>query len=69
VVDHALTQPWTILKTMRREKNPIWVEFSCSEGNVHVVIADQHYMLGGDGLLMPAKEGQPPPDLRHFNKK
>ena len=69
VMDHALTKPWTVLKTMRREKKPIWVESICAEGNVHVVIADQHYMLGSDGLLMPAKEGQPPPDLRHFAKQ
>jgi len=24
-------------------------------------------MVGADGLLMPAKKGQQPPDLRHFN--
>jgi hypothetical protein len=25
-------------------------------------------VLSGDGLLMPAKKGQPPPDLRYFNR-
>ena len=25
-------------------------------------------MLGGDGLLMPFRKGQPPPDLRHFDQ-
>jgi hypothetical protein len=69
VMDHALTKPWTVLKTMRREKKPIWVESICAEGNVHVTIAGEQYMLGGDGLLMPFREGQPPPDLRHFKKK
>jgi len=66
--DHALTRPWTIVRTMRREKKPIWVESICSEGNVHVSIGGEHYMLGGDGLLIPFWKGQPPPDLRHFNE-
>ncbi len=69
VFDHALTRPWTVLKTMRREKKPIWVESICAEGNVHVTIAGEQYMLGSDGLLMPFREDQPPPDLRHFKKK
>jgi hypothetical protein len=69
VFDHALTKPWTVLKTMRREKKPLWVESICSEGNIHVMIAGEQYMLGSDGLLMPFREDQPPPDLRHFKKK
>jgi hypothetical protein len=69
VTDHALTRPWTVLKTMRREKKPIWVESICAEGNVHVSIGGEQYMVGSDGLLMPFRQGQPPPDLRHFNKK
>ncbi len=69
VFDHALTAPWTVLKTMRREKHPIWVESICAEGNVHVMIAGEQYMLGSDGLLMPMREGQLPPDLRHFKRK
>jgi hypothetical protein len=68
VFDHALTRPWTVMKTMRREKKPIWVESICSEGNVHVMIGGEQYMLGGDGLLMPFRKGQPGPDLRHFNE-
>jgi hypothetical protein len=66
VIDHALTKPWTVLKTMRREKNPIWVESICAEGNIHVTVAGEQYLIGSDGLLMPFREGQPPPDLRHF---
>jgi hypothetical protein len=66
--DHALSKPWTITRTMRREKKPIWVESICSEGNVHVMIGGEHYMLGGDGLLIPFYKGQPAPDLQHFKK-
>jgi hypothetical protein len=66
--DHALTRPWTVLKTMRREKKPIWVESICAEGNVHVSIGGEQYMIGGDGLLMPFRKGQPAPDLKHFNE-
>jgi hypothetical protein len=69
VMDHALTKPWTVLKTMRREKKPIWVESICSEGNIHVMIGGEQYLLGGDGQLMPFYEGQKPPDLGHFTKK
>ena len=69
VEDHALAHPWTVLKTMRREKKPIWVESICAEGNVHVSIGGEQYMLGGDGLLMPFYQGQQPPDLKHFNEK
>jgi hypothetical protein len=67
-VDHALTRPWTILKTMKRERHPIWVESICAEGNVHVSIGGEQYMIGGDGLLMPFRKGQPGPDLKHFNE-
>jgi hypothetical protein len=68
VFDHALTRPWSVLKTMKREPKPIWVESICGEGNVHVNIASQHYMLNGDGELMPSMKDQPPPDLKHFNQ-
>ena len=68
VYDHALTRPWTVLKNMKREPKPIWVESICGEGNVHVNIGGQHYMLNGDGELMPAMKDQPPPDLSHFKQ-
>jgi hypothetical protein len=67
--DHALTRPWTITKTMRRGKDPIWVESICSEGNVHVEIGNEHYMLSPDRLLMPMHKDQPVPDLRFFNQR
>jgi len=69
VIDNALTQPWTLTKTYVREpkKYPVWRETVCAEGNQHVVIGKENYFLSADGLLMPAKKNQAPPDLRYFN--
>ena len=68
VIDHALTRPWTVDKTYRRNPNPrpSWREFYCVEGNVHIVIGNENYYLSADGLLMPAKKNQALPDLRYF---
>ena len=67
--DHALTQPWKIVKNYIRESRPVvWFEAICSEGNVHVSIGGEQYMLGSDGLLMPFRKGQPGPDLRFFKQ-
>jgi hypothetical protein len=66
--DHALTRPWTVNKRYARVSNPIWVEASCSEGNPHLRIDGQNYMMSADGHLMPAKKGQKPPDLKYFNQ-
>jgi hypothetical protein len=68
VIDHALWRPWSVDKTYRRNPNPrpIWRETSCTEGNNQVVIGKENYFLSGDGLLMPAKKNQMPPDLRYF---
>ena len=65
-IDHALTRPWTVTKNYRRMRNPIWVEFACADGNQHVRLGKENYMLSADGYLMPAKKGQPPPDLKYF---
>jgi hypothetical protein len=69
VIDHALTQPWTVDKRYVHNSNPRppWRENSCVEGTGLVAIGKEMYVLRGDGVLMPAKEGQPPPDLRYFN--
>jgi hypothetical protein len=67
-VDHSLTRPWTVNKRYVRVNNPIWVEASCAEGNPHVRIDGQNYMMSADGHLMPAKKGQLPPDLKYFNQ-
>jgi hypothetical protein len=68
-IDHALTRPWTVNKTFRREKRAVWLEDSCSENNTHVSIGGQDYVKNGyDGHLMPARKDQPPPDLRYFKR-
>ena len=41
-------------------------ERACPVGNQHVQIGKEGYYLSADGLLMPAKKDQPPPDLRYF---
>ena len=70
VFDHALTRPWSVDKTYRRNPNPrpIWRETSCTEGNNQIVIGKENYFLSADGLLMPAKKDQAPPDLRYFKQ-
>jgi hypothetical protein len=46
----------------------IWFENICAEGNAHVAIGKENYMLSADGLLMPARKNQAPPDLRYFQQ-
>jgi len=70
VIDNALTRPWTVTKSYRRNPNPrvSWPEYVCADGQGHVEIANDNYFLSSDGLLMPAKKGQAPPDLRYFKQ-
>jgi hypothetical protein len=65
-IDHALTRPWTVLKTFRRERNVLWAEYDCAESNNHVAVGKEYYFLSGDGYLMPTRKDQPPPDPRYF---
>jgi hypothetical protein len=65
-LDHALTRPWTVMKSYRREKNPIWNEYDCNENNCHVRIGTETYYLSADGFQMPGRKGQKPPDARYF---
>jgi hypothetical protein len=67
-IDHALTRPWTVTKNYRRDPYPQaeWREWICGENNPHVVIGGDNYYLSADGLLMPARKDQAPPDLRYF---
>ncbi|PWT93373.1 MAG: hypothetical protein C5B56_00845 [Proteobacteria bacterium] len=67
-IDHALTRPWTVTKNYQRVRNPVWVEAICAEGNQHVKVGADTYMLSADGHLMPTKKGQAPPDLRYFGQ-
>jgi hypothetical protein len=68
VIDNALTRPWSVDKIYQRNPNPrpVWREEVCEEGNPHVRIGGNDYMVSADGLLMPSKKDQAPPDLRYF---
>jgi hypothetical protein len=67
-IDHALTRPWTVNKTYRRDNDAPWIEAVCAENNPHVFIGTENYVRSADGLLMPARKDQPPPDLRYFKQ-
>jgi hypothetical protein len=64
--DNSLTRPWTVMKSYRRASDDEWVELNCGESNNYVTIDKQVYYVGGDGLLVPMKKGQPAPDLKYF---
>ena len=65
-----MTRPWTVDKKYVRDKtpHPDFDEAYCAEDNALVGIGKEIYWLGGDGLLMPARKDQPPPDLRYFKQ-
>src|SRR5215470_4879391 len=66
-IDPALTRPWSTTKRYRLEREKvIWSENTCTEGNNHVFVGTENYMISGDGYLMPARKDQPPPDTRYF---
>jgi hypothetical protein len=67
LIDHALTRPWTVLKTYRRTpaKYPDWPEDSCDNEGM-VMIGKETYFRSGDGTIMPTDKDQTPPDLRYF---
>jgi hypothetical protein len=44
------------------------MEQDCNENNVNIVIGNENYFLSAEGLLMPAKKDQAPPDLRYFGR-
>jgi hypothetical protein len=66
--DHALTHPWTKNRTYKRnaDRRPAWHEETCAVDNAMVKIGDGAYFLSPDGLLMPVRKDQSPPDLRYF---
>jgi hypothetical protein len=66
----CVERPWTALNYHRvAAKGPIWWrEDICAENNVHVMIANEDFYLSADGLLMPARKDQAPPDLRYFKQ-
>jgi hypothetical protein len=67
-IDNALTRPWTVDK--KYVHNPDlranWPEYYLTDLNAQIVIGQENYFLSWDGLLMPAKKNQAPPDLRYF---
>ena len=68
-IDHAFTHPWVVTKKyIREEGNVIWNEDECGENNNHVVIGKDNYFLSADGLLMPTRKNQAPPNLKYFNQ-
>jgi len=67
-IDNALTRPWTVTRTYYRDRNASWYEHICVEDNHHVIIGKESYFLSPDGLLMPTRKDQPPPDLKFFNQ-
>jgi len=70
VIDHALTEPWSIKKKAKRnpKARPLWQTAVCMENNSMVKIGKEPYYLSLEGYLMPLKKGQAPPDLRYFNQ-
>jgi hypothetical protein len=68
--DHALTRPWTVLKSYRRsaDKYPIWREENCPAITRLIKIGTEIYFKGADDHLMPTRKDQPPPDLRYFKQ-
>jgi hypothetical protein len=68
-VDHALTRPWTVTRSYSRAGKEAlleWSEHLCLEDESRVEIANQIYKLSPEGLLMPVRKGQKPPDLGYF---
>jgi hypothetical protein len=66
VHDDALTRPWSVRRTYRRERHPVWLETICGEVEPQVKIGAEDYYVTSDGVLMPTRKDQPPPDLRNF---
>jgi hypothetical protein len=66
--DHALTRPWTVSRFYRREHNPIFQEYNCTEDDRWVTIGSELYLADGEGYLMPIQKDQPPPDPKYLQK-
>jgi hypothetical protein len=70
VFDHALTRPWTVDKkyVLEDTPRPDWTEAYCTENRSMIAVGKDSYFLSGDGMLMPVRKGQQPPDLRYFKQ-
>jgi len=67
-IDNALTRPWTVTRSYRREHNAEWEEYLCAENNQYVTLGNETYAISDDGFLAPTRKDQPPPDLRYFSR-
>jgi len=68
VIDNALTRPWSVSRSYRRDPDGGMVLHRLRpSNNPHVVIGTEFYMLSADGYLMPTKKDSKAPDLRFFN--
>ena len=68
VFDHALTQPWTVRQDLPPQfgSQPEWPEYYCHVTNRRIVLGEENYLLNDEGVLLPTRKDQPPPDLRYF---
>jgi hypothetical protein len=66
--DHALTRPWTVSRFYRREHEPNYQEYPCTEDNHWVTIGGTLFLTDGEGYLMPIQKGQAPPDMKYLQK-
>jgi hypothetical protein len=69
-IDHALTHPWIVDKRYVHNPNPHpdFEEFYTIENNAQIAVGKENYFLSAEGLLMPAKKNQAPPDLKYFTQ-
>jgi hypothetical protein len=68
LLDHAFTQPWTVLKTYRRSTGTNWIDENCPAVSRLVKIGKELYFKGAGDELLPTRTDQPPPDLRYFGQ-
>ena len=68
-IDNALTRPWTVKRDYRRERNPVWPHYSCTEANNHIRVGRHVYFSSATGDLMPSYKDQPPPGLKGFDSQ
>ena len=71
VIDHALTRPWSVDKTLSAQSqsaSELEPSRPAPRATTRSSSATENYFLSGDGLLMPAKKDQAPPDLRYFKQ-
>ena len=54
--DHALIKPWTVSRFMKRDNNPVFEEYSCTEENRWLVIGEQMYLTDNDGYIVVREE-------------